>query len=445
VNTPLAPPGDDPVAAGWAWLSRLPRAATAHAERGDDPLAAVRTLLAALDHPEQRLQVIHVAGSKGKGSTALYTEALLEALGYRTFTFTSPHLERWSERLRLHGAEALPARSLAALEAVRAATERTGVVPGFFEALTVAGLRLAADAGVDWGVIECGIGGRADATNVVVPAITIITSIEYEHADRLGGTLTAIAEEKAGIVKPGAPLIAPQLPQATDAVLARAAHAAEVPHQRLRPASEAPPDATTTIWDCTGRWLTVTGPHLRVSTPIAAPGHAMAANAALALSAVARLGVAEPGRLEAAAGVLATTAPAGRMETVSCRPWIIIDSAHTAASAAALAQSLEALQAPRLHLLLSCSASKDIEAVLAPLAPRADAATTTCADATWSLAAADLAAHVRAHRPDLAIESIPDPADARDHIGATEATDTLVLATGSVYLAGAVRKAVRGH
>ncbi|WP_070988002.1 bifunctional folylpolyglutamate synthase/dihydrofolate synthase [Halofilum ochraceum] len=442
--TAKGPVGEDAIAAGWAWLATLPRAATAHTERGDDPLAAVRGLLAELDHPQRGLRVIHIAGSKGKGSTALYVESLLEALDLRTFTFTSPHLERWTERLRLNGAEAPPDRALGALHAVRDASHRCGIVPGFFEALTVAGLWLAAAERVDWCVIECGIGGRADATNIVEPAATIITGIEREHMDRLGHRLTDIAREKAGIVKPGAPLVAPRLAPELDAILASKSDAAGVPFLRVEQLTQPPAGAGAAGTDL-AQWyydrdgLIAAGAGWQLQASLAAPGTHMAGNAVLALASLNALGLVARGQMNHIATVLARTPLPGRMETVSERPWIIVDGAHTGASASALTRTIATLGARRLHLLLSCSAGKDLDAVLSPLLAEAAAVTVTRADPDWSLPAEALAEQVRAHQGQFAVEVIESPHEALAHACMDVPEGTLILATGSVYLAGAVR------
>ncbi|MEF8833710.1 MAG: Mur ligase family protein [Halofilum sp. (in: g-proteobacteria)] len=436
------PVGANAIAAGWAWLATLPRAATAHAERGADPLAAVRALLCELDNPHRDLRVIHIAGSKGKGSTALYTERLLGALGLRTFTFTSPHLERWTERLRLDGAEAMPERGFAALAAVRDASARSGIVPGFFEALTVAGLWLAAAERIDWCVIECGVGGRADATNIVEPAATIITGIELEHVDRLGPRLSNIAREKAGIVKPGAPLIAPRLAPELDSILAARAHAAGTPFLRVEQEAEAasgPGVDDIVHWHHGPRGVSAAGPGWHVQTALAAPGAHMAGNAVLALAAIHALAPAPVESLRRAADVLNGTALPGRMETVCERPWVIVDGAHTGASATALAAAIADLRAARLHLLLSCSSGKDLDAVLTPLLAVASAVTVTRADPTYSLPAGTLGGQVRAHKDTLAIDVIEDLEAAVARACADDPGRTLVLATGSVYLAGGVR------
>jgi dihydrofolate synthase/folylpolyglutamate synthase len=404
----------------------------------------VRGLLNELDDPHHGLRVIHIAGSKGKGSTALYIERLLGDIGQRTFTFTSPHLERWTERLRLDGAEAPAERALEALQAVRAASQRCGIRPGFFEALTVAGLWLARAERIDWCVIECGVGGRADATNIVQPAATVITSIEREHVDRLGPHLTDIAREKAGIVKAGAPLIAPRLAPELDAILADRAVAARVRFHRVEHDTTPPPgpgsdDAVR--WYHGGDCVTVAGADWHLHSVPAPPGIHMAGNAVLALAAVHAVATATREALGRAADALGRTGLPGRMETISERPWVMIDGAHTGSSATALASTVTGLHAGSVHLLLSCSAGKDLDAFLAPLLPLACAVTVTCADPTYSLPAPELAAHIGKNRPALPIAIIDTPAEAVEHACANAAPGTLILATGSVYLAGAVRAA----
>lgn len=436
--------GDDALAAGWRWLSSLPRAATAHADRGADPLAATRGLLAALGDPHTRLHVVHIAGSKGKGTTALLTEALLQRLGKRAFTYTSPHLQRWTERLRLDGAEADPAAALASLEAVRAASAETGIVPGFFEALTVAGFDFAVRQGAEWAVVEAGVGGRADATNVVEPAVTVLTSVELEHTDRLGDTLQAIATEKAGIIKPGIAVIAPPLPDAAEAVVQAAADTAGSERVTVRPSpipARNPRTGRQVVWHHAPPVLTVAGPGWAVRADLDTPGAFLGDNAALALAAVARLGLVAVERLQEAGRALNEVRLPGRTETVSTLPWIIVDSAHTETSARALVETVSALDPERIHLLLSLSASKDIDAVVSALLPGVDAVTATCADPDYSLPAGEVAAAVHRRRPYLPVETIDDPDTALTVACADAPGSTLVLATGSVYLAGRVRAA----
>ncbi|MEX2575378.1 MAG: Mur ligase family protein [Halofilum sp. (in: g-proteobacteria)] len=435
---------DDALSAGWDWLSTLPRTATAHAARGDDPLAATRGLLAALGDPHERLRTIHIVGSKGKGSTALFTESLMLRLGWRVFTFTSPHLERWTERLRIDGEEADATAALASLEAVREASETTGIVPGFFEALTVAGFDFAVRQGAEWAVIEAGVGGRADATNVVQPAVAILTGIELEHTDRLGTTLEEIAAEKTGAIKPGVPVVAPRLPKGPEAILRAAVERAQSEwvaiHRSPQPA-RAPRADRRIAWHFAPPTLTIAGPGWSVQTELTAVGAVMGQNATLAIAAIARLGLVTAEQLQEAARGLAETALPGRLETVSTLPWVVVDSAHTPTSAQALTETVSELEASRIHLLLSLSTSKDIDRVIGALMPGVDAVTTTCADPDYSLSAEEVATAVRRRRPYLPVESIDDPERALAVACKDGPGETLVIATGSVYLAGRVRAA----
>ena len=429
------------VAAGWSWLASLPRAVTAHAERGSDPLAAVRTLLAALGDPHVGLHVVHVVGSKGKGSTALLIEALLRGLGRRTFTFTSPHLECWTERLRLDGAQVDGPTGLAALTAVREAAERSGIRPGFFEALTVAGLWLARRSGVDWCIIEAGVGARADATNVVQPSAVVLISIELEHVERLGTSLAAIAREKAGAIKAGAPVISPVLATTVESEIDAATARAGTTRLRVAPAGSAP--AADIHWQLRGQHLDLRDASGSLHLPCDADGPIMAGNAALAAATVQALGIASREQLQRSARDWSCRNLPGRFETLSQLPWIVVDCAHTGASAQALAEQVRARAPEEVTLLLSLSTGKDLAAVIDPLASLARTVIVTRADPDYSLPPDPVVAHLAAHWPEVDVHalSMPDAALARASTAAT--ANHLILATGSVYLAGWVRCALR--
>jgi dihydrofolate synthase/folylpolyglutamate synthase len=206
---PSGPAPDPPLrslAQAEAWLEGLinveRRPEVPYARLGLDP---IRRLLARVGDPQAALSVVHVAGSKGKGSTALLVEALLRGLGERVATFTSPHLERWTERFRVDGREVEGERLLAAVERLRPhvdalRAEAPASAPTFFDVTTAAAMLLFAEARVDRAVLEVGLGGRLDSTNVVDPAVTCITTIELEHTDKLGTTPAALGAEQAGIV-----------------------------------------------------------------------------------------------------------------------------------------------------------------------------------------------------------------------------------------------------
>jgi len=180
-------------------------------------LGPIRALLRRLDHPERDLPALHIAGSKGKGSTALMIEAVLQATGRRVGTFTSPHLETWTERFRIEGRDVEGSELARVIDRMRPHVDvlRAGdpaLAPSFFDVTTAAALVLFREAAVDFAVLETGLGGRLDSTNVCLPAVTCVTSIEYEHTDKLGSRLGEIAAEKAGILKPNVPVVLGPLP-----------------------------------------------------------------------------------------------------------------------------------------------------------------------------------------------------------------------------------------
>ena len=186
-------------------LLALPRFADAGAAAYNPGLGRMRALLAAMGHPERAAPAIHVAGTNGKGSTASFAASIAQAAGVRVGLHTSPHLLHVGERMRIDGVAAPDAWLDAAV--ARHADLFARVGPSFFEATTALAFLHFAEAGVDLAVVEVGLGGRLDATNVLTPAVSVVTSIGLDHTDLLGDTLGAIAREKGGIAKPGVPLI----------------------------------------------------------------------------------------------------------------------------------------------------------------------------------------------------------------------------------------------
>ncbi|HLX73930.1 MAG TPA: Mur ligase family protein, partial [Terriglobales bacterium] len=199
-------------------------------------LAHMRVLLAALGHPERRFPNVLIAGTNGKGSTAATLASILFAAGYRTALYTSPHLVRLNERIRINGEEISDAEFAAIHERVEQIANRLAAAgklpwhPSFFEMLTAIAFEHFAQAKVDIAVLEVGMGGRLDATNVVEPVVSVITDISLDHQKFLGNTIAEIAGEKAGIIHPGGVVVTlPQHPAANDvignAVLERGARA----------------------------------------------------------------------------------------------------------------------------------------------------------------------------------------------------------------------------
>ena len=221
------------------WLGTLVRTPPrTRRERERLGLAPIESLLDRIGNPHRKIPAIHVTGSKGKGSTALYTEALLTAAGIRSGTFTSPHLVDWNERIRIAGAPIGDAGFVDALERVRPAVAAlhesdADTAPAFFDALVAAAFLVFADAPVETAVVEAGIGARLDPTRVCRAVATCVTGVELEHADRLGPAIEDVAREKAAIARPGVSLVIGSMPEAARAVLEREAAHASAPLLRL--------------------------------------------------------------------------------------------------------------------------------------------------------------------------------------------------------------------
>ncbi len=395
-----------------------------------------------LGDPQANLSVIHLAGSKGKGSTGLMAEALLGAAGERVGTFTSPHLERWSERFRIDGREVTGELLADAVEriaphidALREADPRRA--PSFFDALTAIALLLFSEAKVDRCVFEVGLGGRLDSTNVITAAVSCITNIEFEHMQQLGNTLAEIASEKAGILKSGVPAVIGDLHDEAAEVVEARARELGAPVARLGRDF----DFEVLDQDLEGQSIRLTDGSLRVDARITALGSHQARNAALALACVARAPGVVQGEplIEAAKRGFAASRLPGRIELIGRSPWLLVDSAHTGASAAALAAVLRRIPRRRSHLVLSISAGKDADAILRHLLPEVDAVTVTRAEPVRSLSPSEVATAIRAAAPGVSIQVVPNPQlalrAAREKLGAED----LLCVSGSIYLAGIAR------
>ncbi len=401
------------------------------------PQQAVARLLARLGQPQQGLRIVHIAGSKGKGSTALMLEAILQAAGWRTGLFTSPHLQRWSERFRINGQEIDEERYVATLEQLRLPIqalhdENPEQAPAFFDAATATALLLFRQANVDCAILEAGIGGRLDATTIVQPTVTCITSIELEHTDKLGHTIAAIAKEKAGIIKPGVPVIIGRLaPAATDEIVARA-QVLTAPLRRLgtelevamRPLDDIGMDLSIRIQNHT----------LQAPLPLVAVSH-QADNAALAAACAQELLAATEWNKVVSRGLSQVCLP-GRCEILRRQPWVLVDTAHTRASTQALAMTLQALPPHPIHLLLSLSIGKDPGVVCAPLLSLAATVTVTQADPERSLSADAVATSLHQQCPELVVHSVPEPIRAVQYAYSIVPPSGLLCITGSVYMAG---------
>jgi len=424
----------------------MPRGTT-----GELRLGRMRRLLRRLGDPHEASKIVHVAGTKGKGSTAAMIAAALSASGVKTGLFCSPHLHRLEERFRIDGVEVTPDELVALVDAVRPAVDdldatdphysRRGAT--FFEVTTAMGLLHFARRGAGAVVLEVGLGGRLDSTNVVRPALAILTTISFDHTRQLGTTLGAIAGEKAGILKRGRPVVSGVRGDEARDAIRRAARARRA---RLREVDvdfsyvsipPAPPLTRPTPGRVAVRtWARDWG---EIELPLL--GEHQGHNAAVALAgldALAERGL-EVGPEDVARGFAALTWPA-RVEVLGEAPWVVIDGAHNVASAQALAETLRACFPPCSRtLVFGTTREKDLPGQLRALLPLADAVVATrYVENPRSVPPDEIAEAVRAlGGPEAHLA--PDPASALALARRLTPADGLICVTGSLFLAAEAR------
>ncbi len=387
---------------------------------GLGPTAAA---LRALGSPQRAFPSVHIAGTNGKGSTAAMTAALLTAQGLRCGLFTSPHLERFSERIRVDGVEIDAAALVDTLGRVRA----TGVPLSFFETAFVMAMGHFADVRVDVAVIEVGLGGRLDATQWIAPCASAITSLGEDHALSLSADPARVAWEKASIAAPGVPFVVPPGLSTVQEEVVRRTVAARGAVALVRGRDW---DFTTEEDGAAIRWRFGAEPAVRVPVPLS--GVHMPANCAVALT-LARLALGRP--LDLAAPFAGFSWP-GRLESID---GLTIDGAHNPPALAALADTLLKLGLAPLPVVVGFMADKDVDRSLRLLAPVASGfVCTQVAGADRALPAPALAARVRALGLPL-LATAPDVADALTRVPRP------ALVTGSFYLAGAARAHLLRH
>jgi dihydrofolate synthase/folylpolyglutamate synthase len=328
-----------------------------------------RKLLARLGNPQGSFRSVHVAGTNGKGSTAAALASVLRQTGPRTGLFTSPHLISFTERIKVDDAEITEGEVISLAEEIRACAE--GLNPTFFEVVTAMGFLHFKRKGVQWAVVETGMGGRLDATNVIEPEACVITSIGLDHREFLGDDIRAVAGEKAGIIKEGIPVVTVSHEPGVMEVVERAA--------RLRnaPLHVAGRDFTFEIkghgpfrtdFDYRSGGLGLEGLVLPLSGPY------QALNASLAVRAFELLGVDCPSPGEAVREGLRALRWPGRLELAAKDPPIVIDGAHNPSAAAALALALREDflgGGERMVLVMGIMSDKDLKGLMAPLLPLA--------------------------------------------------------------------------
>jgi dihydrofolate synthase/folylpolyglutamate synthase len=414
-------------------------------------LDRMRALLQQLGNPEERLRIIHIAGSKGKGSTAAMFASIAQAAGLRAGLFTSPHLEHVEERVTIDG-ELIHADSLAAaIEAIQTAAEAANVRPSFFEVATALAFHHFAQEQVDLAVMEVGLGGRFDSTNVCNPLLSIITSISFDHMDQLGTRLAQITGEKAGIIKPARPVVSGATPEEARAVIQSVSQKQGasltqlgIDFHEVDVAGHVEPHGAGKDEIIPGQVRVRTQERTWPAMTVGLLGHHQAANAAVVVAGVEQLR--GQGLLlndEAVARGLAEVRWPARMEVLGWRPLIVLDCAHNVASAQAVIDTLRASFPPGPRtLLFAASRDKDLKGILEVLVPHFQQVVFT--RFTNNPRAADpdhLAGLARRIQGKVVIgKSAPESAwqEAKDCTG----PDGLICVTGSVFLAGQLRSII---
>jgi dihydrofolate synthase/folylpolyglutamate synthase len=413
-------------------------------------------LLAALCDPHRKIQSVHVAGTKGKGSTAAMIESILRSARHRTGLYTSPHLNTFRERIRVDGEMISEAQVASGIDRIRPIADALPHVTTF-EVMTALAFDHFAARGVEFAVLEVGLGGRLDATNVVLPRVAVITSISYDHTAILGKTLAEIGREKAGIIKPGIPTItSPQDPQALAVIR-------ETAQKRHAPLVEVKGELQFTIHDL--RFRIVPGsqtidaqtftlertpqqrqspianhPSRGLTCHIPLLGRHQLTNAATAIAAVAVLqqqGTAVPE--DAIREGLSKVQWHGRFEILEREPLLVVDGAHNADSTRQLVQTIRTLRpAGALHLIFGASNDKDITGMFAQLLPHVQSLILTRSHNPRASDPAKLAALAQPFAVETSIA--PDLAAALEEAGRRARTVDTICVTGSLFVVSEARQ-----
>jgi dihydrofolate synthase/folylpolyglutamate synthase len=412
----------------------------------DLKLDRMRALACKLGNPHDRLRIVHITGSKGKGSTAAMLASCLTQAGYRTGLFTSPHLVRLEERFVVDGQPISPEELTQLISDVREAIQSPPkITPTFFEIATAMGFLHFVRRRVDIAVIEVGLGGRLDSTNICHPLLSVITSISYEHTRILGNRLWQIAREKAGIIKPFRPVVSGVLDPEPRPVIQ------EIARQRNAPLLQLDRDFSFSAIAGTVRSDEIQLPRVRVrhqgredEFAVNLLGAHQAANAAVAvasLDVLRRLGLHLS--IEATARGLAGVSWPARMEVMSTKPFIILDCAHNTASAQAVIDTLTSSFPPQPRtLLFAGSSDKDIAGMFRIFGPQVRRVIfTRYTTNTRAVPPEQLAnlwrslSETQGVEPELA----NDPREALQVALTTLGPEEMICITGSVFLAGELR------
>jgi dihydrofolate synthase / folylpolyglutamate synthase len=396
-------------------------------------LNCTANLLNRLGNPHHRLRCIHIAGTNGKGSAAAMLSAILKQHGLRVGLYTSPHLVRFTERFRVNDEEVSPERILEVFGRVRQVVDEDEP-PTFFEVVTAMAFQYFAEEKVEWAVVEAGMGGRLDATNVLRPQVSVITNVSFDHQEYLGNTLAAIVREKAGIIKDRVPVVTGARQPLVQAILKATCLRRQAPLVLLGKDFRARRNADGFLrYDGIGRRF----PSLKLNLM----GWHQFCNASLAVATLEVLEREEALSLNPAfiqEGLLQVHWPA-RLEILQENPLVVLDGAHNPQGAECLRDALkQSFPKRRLHLVLGIMADKDLRGILSRLLPRAETAVFTQPkyarradpETLRQLAESYLQRHY----------VIPDPKTAIQKAISLAAPEDVICITGSLYFAGEVKE-----
>ncbi len=405
-------------------------------------LDRMRTLLKKLGNPHEHFKSVHIAGTKGKGSTCAMIASMLQATGFKVGLYTSPHLNDIRERIMIDGEMISQADFARLVREVEPIVNRMKPTPTYFDVLTAVAFKYFAEHKIDIAVVETGLGGRLDSTNVITPEVTAITSLSKDHMAQLGSTIPRIAEEKAGIFKAGIPAISVMQDPEAEAVL-----------QRVAAKVGAPLDITGKSIEFSYRFESsrMLGPHNRVCLTtanskfehLAVPllGEHQAINCGLALSVIDRLksrgfAINDSKAME---GLAKTTIP-GRMEILNQTPRVIVDGAHNAASIDAVMRAIgQHIPYDSMVVIFGCCADKDVTGMLERIAAGADKVIFTRVDSIRSADPAELSARYIEAYGKMA-QVAPTLEDALAIANRAVTKEDLITITGSFYLVGEAKR-----
>jgi len=407
-------------------------------------LANIATLCERLEQPQRAFQSVHIAGTNGKGSTAAMLDSILRAAGLRTGLYTSPHLERINERVRLDGREISDADFASTFTRIHKMIEellaagKLAAHPTFFECVTALAFEFFARAGAEFAVCEVGMGGRLDATNILVPEVAVITQIDFDHENYLGHSIEEIAGEKAGIIKPGARAVS-----AAEHLIARVVVRRRVAEQSaflIEIENEFRIENITSHDGCFAFTAisNISGASIPLTVPL--PGRFQVRNALTALAAARML--AERGApvddAAIARGIAATVWP-GRLERIATQPEIYLDGAHNPSGAREIAVFWDTnLAGRKIFLVYGALRDKAVDEIAGLLFPRATAVILTSPTQSRAISAPVLAEMTGHHARQ--VDVITDPKLAFERALELASPADVIFVTGSLYLVGDLRR-----